>query len=220
MRRSNFHRDEAYADLPKRLIGHDERRVRRLTQSFGKPARSRQATYQPSGQAFTHRGIAKLVVRQKGPSGWAHDRSPRAYGVYLERGNKMEIPSIEKAEGFNDERSDIPVSETVAAWHDDRKYFEIILSPDTSRNVSMPELTRMVMASIEHDLGTKLEWVSVIHHDTDHTHAHVMVRGVDERGKDLWIDPQYRARGIGDRLNQALTRQHEREAEIGRERSR
>ena len=38
------------------------------------------------------------------------------------------------------------------------------------------------MATVERDLGRKLEWAAVNHYDTGHPHAHLVVRGVIARG--------------------------------------
>jgi type IV secretory pathway VirD2 relaxase len=35
-----------------------------------------------------------------------------------------------------------------------------------------------VMKGMEKDLGTELEWVAVAHHNTEHPHVHVALRGV------------------------------------------
>jgi len=43
---------------------------------------------------------------------------------------------------------------------------------------NLKSLTRDLMAKMEEDLGTTLDWVAVDHHDTGHPHVHVVVRGV------------------------------------------
>ena len=40
-------------------------------------------------------------------------------------------------------------------------------------------LTRRLMAQVEEDLGTKLDWVAVDHYNTGHPHTHVIVRGIN-----------------------------------------
>src|SRR3546814_17146226 len=49
------------------------------------------------------------------------------------------------------------------------------------------------------DLGTNLDWVAVDHHNTGHPHTHIIVRGKDERGKDLIIARDYISRGLRER---------------------
>jgi type IV secretory pathway VirD2 relaxase len=52
------------------------------------------------------------------------------------------------------------------------------------------------MATMERDLGTKLEWIAVDHWDTDNPHTHVVLRGRDDRGKDLIIARHYLTDGM------------------------
>ncbi|MDR3438794.1 relaxase/mobilization nuclease RlxS [Telmatospirillum sp.] len=100
----------------------------------------------------------------------------------------------------------------------DRHQFRIILAPeDGAAYEDLKPFTRDVMAKMEADLGTTLDWVAADHHDTGHPHAHVVVRGVTEDGKILNIAGDYIAYGIRHRASELLTRdlgpQTEREVE-------
>ena len=44
---------------------------------------------------------------------------------------------------------------------------------------------REQMQQMEADLGTKLDWIAVDHHNTGHPHTHILLRGVTEDGKTL-----------------------------------
>ncbi len=106
----------------------------------------------------------------------------------------------------------------------DRHQFRFILSPeDGAAYQDLKPFTRDVMAQMEQDLGTTLDWVAVDHHDTGHPHVHVVLRGVTEDGKTLNIAGDYIAHGIRYRASEILTRdlgpQTEREVEqqLGRE---
>ncbi|WP_374844699.1 DUF3363 domain-containing protein [Paenochrobactrum glaciei] len=61
------------------------------------------------------------------------------------------------------------------------------------------------MSRIEVDLGTKLDWVAVNHHNTGHPHVHVIVRGKDELGENLVINGDYLANGIRERASELTT---------------
>lgn len=56
--------------------------------------------------------------------------------------------------------------------------------------------TRDVMAQMEADLGTKLDWVAVDHFNTGHPHSYVVICGKDEAGKDLIIAQDYITEGV------------------------
>ncbi|WP_413207911.1 hypothetical protein [Rhodospirillum sp. A1_3_36] len=76
----------------------------------------------------------------------------------------------------------------------------------------MKPLTRRLMAQVEEDLGTKLDWVAVDHFNTGHPHSHIIVRGRslssgtakgrnpgNDRGKDLIIARDYITTGMRER---------------------
>ena len=53
-----------------------------------------------------------------------------------------------------------------------------IVAPEDGDGLSdLRDFTRDVMAQMEADLGTKLDWVAVDHYNTGHPHSHVVVRG-------------------------------------------
>ncbi|UIJ44768.1 DUF3363 domain-containing protein [Sphingomonas cannabina] len=82
----------------------------------------------------------------------------------------------------------------------DRHQFRFIVSPeDGDQYADLQDLTKRLMARIEEDLGTRLDWVAVDHFNTGHPHTHIIVRGKDERGRDLVIAPDYLTRGIRER---------------------
>ena len=61
------------------------------------------------------------------------------------------------------------------------------------------------MAQAETDLGTRLEWVAGIHHDGGKPHVHVILRGRDEDGNLLGIDPGYVTDGFRTRAREFAT---------------
>jgi type IV secretory pathway VirD2 relaxase len=90
------------------------------------------------------------------------------------------------------------------AWleqgRDDRHQFRFIVSPeDGGEYEDLKPLTRRLMARMEEDLGTKLDWVAVDHYNTGHPHTHIILRGKDERGQDLIIARDYISHGLRER---------------------
>jgi type IV secretory pathway VirD2 relaxase len=82
----------------------------------------------------------------------------------------------------------------------DRHQFRFIVSPeDGDQYADLKDLTRRLMARVEADLGTRLDWVAVDHFNTGHPHTHVIVRGKDVAGKDLVIARDYLTQGIRER---------------------
>jgi type IV secretory pathway VirD2 relaxase len=82
----------------------------------------------------------------------------------------------------------------------DRHQFRFIVSPeDGAEYEDLKPLTRRLVARMEEDLGTKLDWVAADHFNTGHPHAHIIVRGKDEWGKDLIIARDYITHGMRER---------------------
>lgn len=82
----------------------------------------------------------------------------------------------------------------------DRHQFRFIVSPEDGADYDdLKPLTRRLMARVEEDLGTKLDWVAVDHFNTGHPHTHIVVRGKDHLGADLVIARDYLTIGIRER---------------------
>ena len=73
--------------------------------------------------------------------------------------------------------------------------------------------TRDLMKQMEADLGTRLDWIAVDHHNTGHPHTHIIVRGVTDDGKTLNVAGDYIAHGIRERASEAVTRELGRQTE-------
>lgn len=87
----------------------------------------------------------------------------------------------------------------------DRHQFRIIVSAEDGVEYDdLKPLTRRLMARVEEDLGTKLDWVAVDHYNTGHPHTHVIVRGKDGRGKDLIIARDYISHGLRERASELV----------------
>jgi type IV secretory pathway VirD2 relaxase len=98
---------------------------------------------------------------------------------------------------------------------DDRHQFRFIVSAEDGMELSDPrETTRNLMQQMETDLGTKLDWIAVDHHNTGHPHTHILVRGVTEDGKTLNIAGDYIAHGIRERMSEIVTLDLGRQTEL------
>ena len=89
----------------------------------------------------------------------------------------------------------------------DRHQFRFIVSPEDGTSFdTLKSFTRELVARMEQDLSTTLDWVAVDHFDTGHPHTHLLVRGATEEGKVLTIAGDYIARGIRGRASEIMTR--------------
>jgi type IV secretory pathway VirD2 relaxase len=88
----------------------------------------------------------------------------------------------------------------------DRHHFRFIISPEGAERLDLKAFTQELVAHMEQDLGTRLEWVAGEHHDTDNPHVHLMIRGKDERGGDLVINREYISYGMRAQAMEVATR--------------
>ncbi|MGE0769817.1 MAG: DUF3363 domain-containing protein [Hyphomicrobiaceae bacterium] len=98
---------------------------------------------------------------------------------------------------------------------EDRHQFRFIVAAEDG--VALGDLkpfTRRLMGQMEQDLDTTLDWVAVDHYNTGHPHTHVVVRGLTDDGKILYIAGNYIAHGIRARASDLVTRELGRQSEL------
>ena len=102
----------------------------------------------------------------------------------------------------------------VERGREDRHQFRFIVSAEEGVDLSDHRVTtRDLMEKMEADLGTRLDWIAVDHHNTGHPHTHIIVRGVTDDGKTLNIAGDYIAYGIRERASEVVTRELGRQTE-------
>ena len=117
-----------------------------------------------------------------------------AHVRYLERDGVTR--DGEKGQVYSAERDVEDGRAFLERGRDDRHQFRFIVSAEDGVELSDPrETTRDLMKQMEADLGTKLDWIAVDHHNTGHPHTHILVRGVTDDGKTLNIAGDYIAHG-------------------------
>jgi len=90
---------------------------------------------------------------------------------------------------------------------DDSRQFRIILSPeDGAAYEDLKPFTRDVMAKMEADLGTTLDWVAVDHHNTAILMFMSLSVASPRTVKILSIAGDYISHGIRYRASEVLTR--------------
>jgi len=83
--------------------------------------------------------------------------------------------------------------------------FRLIVSPEDAAQLDLTGYVRRLMAQVERDLGRRVEWAAVNHYNTEHPHAHLVVRGVDRQGRELRFDRSYIANGLRWRAQEIAT---------------
>lgn len=79
----------------------------------------------------------------------------------------------------------------------DRHQFRFIVSAEDGVELKdLKSFTRDLMAQMDQDMGTRLEWVAVAHWNTEHPHTHVVLRGKAQIGRDPIIAREYITHGM------------------------
>ena len=142
-------------------------------------------------------------------SAGALDAHPR----YLERDGVTKDGA--KGQVYSGERDAADGRAFLERGRDDRHQFRFIVSSEDGVELSdLRTITRDLMQQMETDLGTKLDWIAVDHHNTGHPHTHILLRGVAEDGKTLNIAGDYIAHGVRERASEIVTRELGRQSEL------
>ncbi len=143
----------------------------------------------------------------------------RAHGRYVARDSATREGQAGAA-GFNAHADALDVAKSLDGWQraGDERMWKFIISPEFGERADLRKLTRDLMAQIAHDLGTDLEWAAAAHHNTEHPHIHVALRGVDSKGQVLRLNRDYVKNEIRaaaeDRCTRQLGYRTERDAEV------
>lgn len=114
----------------------------------------------------------------------------------------------EKGVLFGAEAEGLDRNDFAAACENDRHHFRFIISPEDAPQMGdLKGFTRELMARMEKDLGTKLDWVGVDHWNTDNPHVHIIVRGVADDGQNLVISRDYIGEGMRAVAREIVTRE-------------
>lgn len=149
----------------------------------------------------TRRVAVKIRSVRLGLSGLA---KARAHLRYIQRDGAEKDGAPGKL--YGPDRDNVDGAAFLEEGKADRHQFRIILSPeDTGELDNLNRFTREVMSAAERDLGTRLDWVAVNHHDTDHPHVHIILRGKADDGRNLVIARNYITHGFRKRAEELAT---------------
>jgi type IV secretory pathway VirD2 relaxase len=139
-----------------------------------------------------------VVLKQAGA------RSTQTHLRYIERDGVSR--EGERGQAYGPATDSADIKEFEERGRGDRHQFRFIVAPeDADLMDELRPYTRELMARMEGDLGTRLDWVAVDHWDTDNPHTHVVLRGKDQTGGDLVIARDYIAHGMRQRASELAT---------------
>ena len=149
--------------------------------------------------ASPRRSIVKLrVVSAKGDV----KKQLAAHAKYIERDAACE-------KTFDSERDELTPEEYQQKWQSmlkDPRTFRFVISPEDGERVDFVEHTREFMDELQDRLTeswrylaekegldpeqvdpAQLNWVAAIHSNTDHRHVHILMGGLDENGREIFL---------------------------------
>jgi hypothetical protein len=80
-----------------------------------------------------------------------------------------------------------------------------MVSLDAGDRADLRRFLPRLMAQFEADIGTRVDWLGAVHHDTARVHAHVVIRGVLPDGQKLYLTRHYWAYGFTYRAQTLAT---------------
>lgn len=123
----------------------------------------------------------------------------------------------EKANLFDAHGDSTDEKSFVERCREDRHHFRFIVSPEeATRMLDLKAFTRDLVADMERDLKTKLDWAAAEHWNTDNPHVHLLVRGKADDGQNLIISRDYISHGMRARAEELVTLElgHKNEREV------
>ena len=132
----------------------------------------------------------------------------KAHGRYLARESATHENPVEGV-GFGREDQKIDIAARLQDWQraSDERLWKLIISPEFGDLTDLRRLTGDLIERMEKDLGTDLDWVAVQHHNTEHPHVHVVIRGLRTDGAALRMSREYIQQGIRSAAEHLCTRQ-------------
>jgi hypothetical protein len=166
-----------------------------------------------SGSPFQRRCIVNVrYAANRTAGGW------RAHGTYVERESaKSEIQGTnvgtkDTDKGYPEDRLGLAKAQSLTSlagsWQNagDERMFKIILSPEDA-SADFRKTAEAVISRIEGYAGGPLAWAGVVHRNTDHPHAHLILRGRTATGDSLKLPPDMIRKGLREVAQGAITRQ-------------
>ncbi len=171
-------------------------------------ASSREGALRPLASDNRQRVVAKVSFRKHAPG--AGGGKLLAHAAYLERDGAAREGERGR---FYDRTGDELVAprEQLQEWAiEDKRHFRLMLAPESGARLigedgDLKSFTRAVMDRMERDLGAKLDWMAVDHHNTDNPHAHVILRGVRRDGVELVLPRDYVSHGLREAARDVAT---------------
>jgi len=210
--------------------GHSERYVTQVMRPLGRAERGRRKLGYISPNATFNRGVGAGVRAAAGliaPDGrrvvaWARYtiiagrlHSARLHLKYIVREGVGRDGSRGRA--YDAASDNANVDEFLRRSAGDRYQFRFLVSAeDGARLTDLKSFIRNFMVQVQYDLDTRLDWLAADHFNTGYPHTHIVIRGRDDKGKDLVIAHDYIGYGLRARARALVSLELGPESELER----
>jgi hypothetical protein len=101
----------------------------------------------------------------------------------------------------------------------EERFYKIILSPENGDKLDMEQYAKDFMKSLAQTEERDFNWAAAVHYDTEHPHVHILVRGLDEEGRDFSFSPETIKQGMRGQASRLATMElgNRTEAELARQ---
>ncbi len=102
---------------------------------------------------------------------------------------------------------DGPVSPASYAKPDpkEKHQFRITVSPEDGGDLDLTDYVKRYMKRLERENGLKFDWRAVNHYNTEHPHAHIVVRGLDLDHRRVRFSRKYTSHGLREAAQELAT---------------
>jgi type IV secretory pathway VirD2 relaxase len=163
--------------------------------------RPRKSKHGPNENPRKYSGALRSMLRLVQMS-----KRGKAHGRYVARERATQGGRSAEA-GFNTTEQNLDIAAKLDKWQGagDERLFKVIVSPEFGDRLNLQQYARELLHRMEHDLGAQLEWVAAVHHNTEHPHVHIALRGVDRKGTPLRLPREYIRGGLRERAEEIAT---------------
>jgi hypothetical protein len=177
-------------------LGRNGTTVKRQTRTTDTGGGRRTRPIQSGLKVYRRRSVVKIAYNRQSGKPWK-ERARYLTREHAQKENEMGI-------GFDANHDEVDMVALAGRWQreGDPLLWRFIISPDDQ--IDLKQHVRDLIAQMERDLGTRLEWTAIDHHpETENHHVHVLLRGIRDDGRELKLDRDYIASGIRE-LSQSL----------------
>lgn len=91
---------------------------------------------------------------------------------------------------------------------EDSHQFRILVAPDDAERMEdLTVFTRRLMAQVERDFTTEVDWIAACHYNTSQPHLHIAIRGGNARDGEVFIARKYITQGLRHRAEDLVTQE-------------